>query len=73
MITSAILFYVFFAIPLATASYFIARALAQPRVLWVVLSLVPAINILFAWFLGTAVVLAIMRALKDIESRKGGR
>lgn len=58
-------------IALAVGNGFIARALGKNVALWVVLSLIPAVNYFFYIYIGYSVVLGILGKLKAIEARMG--
>lgn len=59
-------------LPFAIGNYFLARAVGQPRILWVILSLIPIVNLFFLYYVFYTVVLRVLRKLDDIAQRLGG-
>jgi hypothetical protein len=58
-------------IALAVGNGFIARALNKHVVLWVILSLIPVVNVFFYIYIFYAVVLGILHRLNAITARSG--
>jgi hypothetical protein len=58
-------------IALAVGNGFIARALGKHVVLWVILSLIPVVNVFFYIYIAYAVVLGILHRLNAITARSG--
>ena len=58
-------------IALAVGNGFIARALNKHVVLWVILSLIPVVNVFFYIYIVYAVVLGILHRLNAITARSG--
>ena len=65
------IFFVVLAVALAIGNGFIARALGKSVVLWVILSLIPVVNVFFYYYIGYAVVLGILHRLNAITARSG--
>ena len=59
-------------LPFAIGNWFLAGAVGQSRILWVILSLVPILNLLFLYYVFYTVVLRILRRLEEIARRLGG-
>ncbi|MEQ8349408.1 MAG: hypothetical protein RIB84_26445 [Sneathiellaceae bacterium] len=59
-------------LPFAIGNWFLARAVGQPRILWVILSLVPILNLFFLYDVFYTVVLQVLRRLDEISRRLGG-
>ncbi len=58
-------------IALAVGNGFIARALNKHVALWVILSLIPVVNIFFYIYIAYAVILGILHRLNAIIARNG--
>jgi hypothetical protein len=58
-------------IALAVGNGFIARALNKHVVLWVILSLIPVVNVFFYIYIVYAVILGILHRLNAITARSG--
>lgn len=58
-------------IALAVGNGFIARALNKHVALWVILSLIPVVNVFFYIYIFYAVVLGILHRLNAITARSG--
>jgi hypothetical protein len=58
-------------IALAVGNGFIARALNKHVVLWVILSLIPVVNVFFYIYIFYAVVLGVLHRLNAITARSG--
>jgi hypothetical protein len=58
-------------IALAVGNGFIARALGKHVVLWVVLSLIPVVNVFFYIYIFYAVILGVLHRLNAITARSG--
>ena len=56
-----------FGIPLAIGNAFLARRLGRSVVLWVILSLIPGINLIFFYYVAYIVVFAVLDRLKLIR------
>jgi hypothetical protein len=58
-------------IALAVGNGFIARELHKHVALWVILSLIPVINVFFYIYIAYAVVLGVLHRLNAITARSG--
>ena len=58
-------------IALAVGNGFIARALGKHVVLWVILSLIPVVNVFFYIYIAYAVVLGVLHRLNVVIARGG--
>jgi hypothetical protein len=58
-------------IALAVGNGFIARELHKSVVLWVILSLIPVVNVFFYIYIAYAVVLGVLHRLNAITARSG--
>ncbi len=59
-------------LPFAIGNWFLARAVGQSRILWVILSLVSILNLFFLYDVFYTVVLRVLRKLDEISRRLGG-
>ena len=66
-----LILFVVLAIAIAVGNGFIARALGKHVALWVILSLIPIVNIFFYYYIAYAVVLGILGRLNAITARSG--
>ena len=70
----SVFFFIFFilvAIGIAIGNGFIAKALGKSVALWVILSLIPGVNVFFYYYIAYAVVLGILHRLNAITARSG--
>jgi hypothetical protein len=58
-------------IALAVGNGFIARELNKHVALWVILSLIPVVNVFFYIYIAYAVIIGILHRLNVITSRSG--
>jgi hypothetical protein len=58
-------------IPLAIGNYFLAGRLGRNRLTWVVLSLIPFVNIFFLYYVGYAVIFRLLDTLAAVAARLG--
>ena len=57
-----------FGIPFAIGNYFLAKSMDRSIALWVILSLVPVVNIFFFYFVAYVVILFLIRRLNEISN-----
>ena len=57
-----------FGIPFAIGNYYLAKSMGRSIALWVVLSLVPVVNIFFFYFVAYVVILFLIRRLNEISN-----
>ena len=58
-------------IPLAIGNYFLAGRLGKNRVTWVILSLIPFVNIFFLYYVGFGVLFRLLDTLTALAARLG--
>ncbi len=60
-----------FGIVFAIGNGFVAARLGKSVVLWVVLSLIPGVNVIFLYYVAYAIVIGVLRRLNAIADKIG--
>lgn len=67
----ALIMWTIMAIPFAIGAWFVAGRMGRSRVLWVILTLIPVVNVFFYIYAMFAVLLYVLDRLNQVAPRSG--